>query len=151
VVFLYLIMPWLMRVLSKLSRGQQIGLLVASPLISLAPTLVFLQVFPDGAKDSQNWQIFLGSTPESKSLSFWFAVIGLLVMAVISTHLIEKPLARKLRKRNLTTREIPAGSHRLPLRRNIGILTGRQTTRAEQFGAGPRSLPGCRHGPCFRA
>ena len=62
VVFLYLIMPWLMRVLSKLSRAQQIGLLVASPLISLVPTLIFLQFFPDGGKDSQNWQIFLGST-----------------------------------------------------------------------------------------
>ncbi|HEU5134658.1 MAG TPA: acyltransferase [Steroidobacteraceae bacterium] len=68
VVFLYLIMPWLMRVLSGLSRAQQIGLLVASPLISLAPTLVFLQFFPDGAKDSVNWQIFLGSTP-----LFWVA------------------------------------------------------------------------------
>jgi peptidoglycan/LPS O-acetylase OafA/YrhL len=221
VVFLYLIMPWLMRVLSKLSRGQQIGLLVASPLISLVPTLIFLQFFPDGGKDSLNWQIFLGSTPlfwvahfaagmlmsrifgisrfetawrakskpwvsfgdlalaavvvlslmephdqvwrhilrhgallplymlvlydlamgrglvarvfslpgmnflgqlsfsifiwqnlflmfgfavlaaapESTSLSFWFAVIGLLVMSVISAHFIEKPLARRLRKR----------------------------------------------------
>ena len=50
VVFLYLIMPWLMRVLAKLSRPQQIALLVASPLISLVPTLVFLQFFPDGAE-----------------------------------------------------------------------------------------------------
>ena len=63
VVFLYLIMPWLMRVLARLSRSRQIGLLVALPLISLLPTLVFLQFFPDGAKDSQNWQIFIGSTP----------------------------------------------------------------------------------------
>ncbi len=194
-------------------------MLVASPLISLAPTLIFLQFFPDGGKDSLNWQIFLGSTPlfwvahfaagmlmsrifgisrfetawrgkskpwvslgdlalavvivlslmephdrawrhilrhgalmplymlvlydlalgrglvarvfslpgmnflgqlsfsifiwqnlfmglgfamvmvapQMTSLSFWFAVIGLLVMSVISTHYIEKPLARKLR------------------------------------------------------
>ncbi len=63
VVFLYLIMPWLMRMLAKLSRKQQIGLLVSMPLISLVPTLIFLQFFPDGAKDSENWQIFLGSTP----------------------------------------------------------------------------------------
>jgi len=224
VVFLYLIMPWLMRVLSRLTRGQQITLLVASPAISLVPTLIFLQFFPDGAKGQQNWQIFLGSTPlfwvahfvagmlmsrifgisrfetawrekskpwlslgdlalaavialslmpphdqawrhilrhgalmplymfvlydlamgrglvarvfslpgmnflgqlsfsifiwqnlfmalgfgmaaaapQSLSLSFWFAVIGLLAMSVISTRYIEKPLARRLRKRGPT-------------------------------------------------
>jgi peptidoglycan/LPS O-acetylase OafA/YrhL len=231
VVFLYLIMPWLMRVLAKLSRGQQIGLLVASPLISLVPTIIFLQFFPDGGKDEQNWQIFLGSTPlfwvahfvagmlmsrifgiskfetawrtkakpwvsfgdlalaavlvlslmpphdqawrhilrhgallplymlvlydlalgrgfvarvfslpgmnfvgqlsfsifiwqnlflglgfamsgaapHMTNLSFWFAVIGLLVMSVISTHFIEKPLARRLRKRG-PAREPMVGS-----------------------------------------
>jgi len=63
VVFLYLIMPWLMGVLARLSRAQSIGLLVAMPLISLVPTLVFLQFFPDGGKGQQNWEIFLGSTP----------------------------------------------------------------------------------------
>jgi hypothetical protein len=35
VVFLHLIMPWLMRVLSKLSRARAMVLLVMSPLISL--------------------------------------------------------------------------------------------------------------------
>jgi len=63
VVFLYLIMPWLMRVLSRLSRNQQIGLLIVMPLISLLPTFVFLRFFPDGGEGQQNWQIFLGSTP----------------------------------------------------------------------------------------
>jgi len=79
VVFLYVIMPWLMGVLSKLSRGQQIALLVASPVISLVPTLVFLQYFPDGGKDHQNWQIFLGSTP-----LFWVAhfVAGMLMSRI---------------------------------------------------------------------
>jgi peptidoglycan/LPS O-acetylase OafA/YrhL len=221
IVFLYLIMPWLMRVLSKLSRAQSIVLLALMPLISLLPTLVFLQFFPDGARDHDNWQIFIGSTPlfwvphfaagmlmsrifgisrfeqdwrrqpkpwislgdfaliaivllcltdpqdrawrhilrhgalmplymavlhdlalgrglvarlfslpgmgflgqtsfsifiwqnlfmilgvgmaaampQSRSFSFWFSVIGLLLMAMISTYLIEKPLARRLRRR----------------------------------------------------
>jgi peptidoglycan/LPS O-acetylase OafA/YrhL len=221
VVFLYLIMPWLMRVLARLSSRQAVGLLLAMPLISLAPTLVFLWFFPDGGDGRQNWQIFLGSTPlfwvphfaagmlmsrifrisrfeqdwrgkskpwislgdlalvavivisvmdphdrawrhilrhgalmplylvvlydlalgrgllarlfslpgmgflgqtsfsifiwqnlflafgfgaamaipESKSFSFWFAVIGLAVMAMISTYWIEKPIARRLRRR----------------------------------------------------
>ena len=62
-VFLYLIMPWLMRVLAGLSRVQAIGLLVAMPVISLIPTAAFLLFFPDGGEGHQNWQIFLGSTP----------------------------------------------------------------------------------------
>lgn len=63
VVFLYLIMPWLMRTLSKLTRARQLALLLASPLIAVLPTLVFLAFFPDGAKDRISWQIFIGSTP----------------------------------------------------------------------------------------
>ena len=39
------------------------------------------------------------AAPQVPGLSFWFAVIGLLVMSVISTYLIEKPLARRLRRR----------------------------------------------------
>jgi peptidoglycan/LPS O-acetylase OafA/YrhL len=210
-----------MRVLARLSRPQALGLLVAMPVISLLPTLIFLVFFPDGAEGRQNWQIFIGSTPlfwvphfaagmlmsrifgisrfetawrekpkpwmsagdvaliavialclmpphddawrhilrhgalmplymlvlydlalgrgfiarifslpgmgflgqtsfsifiwqnlflalgvglvfampESKSISFWFAVIGLTVMSMISTYWIEKPLAKKLRRR----------------------------------------------------
>lgn len=63
IVFLYLVMPWLMRVLSKLTHRQQVGLLFAMPLISLIPTLVFLQFFPDGGEGQLNWQIFIGSNP----------------------------------------------------------------------------------------
>jgi peptidoglycan/LPS O-acetylase OafA/YrhL len=63
IVFLYLIMPWLMRALARLTRTQQMTLLAAMPLISLAPTLMFLQFFPDGAEGRQNWSIFIGSTP----------------------------------------------------------------------------------------
>jgi len=232
VVFLYLVMPWLMDRLAKLSRGQAIGLLVALPAISLVPTMVFLLFFPDGGEGELNWQIFLGSNPlfwvphfmagmlmtrvfhinrfetewqrkprpwlslgdlafvavlalclmdphgrawrhilrhgalmplymlvlydlalgrgfvarvfslpgmgflgqtsfsifiwqnlflalgfgmamanpESKQLSFWFAVIGLTVMAMISTYWIEKPIARKLRKRKQMPENAPAPS-----------------------------------------
>src|SRR5512147_1221141 len=79
-------MPWLMRVLSKLSRAQQIGLLVASPLISLVPTFVFLQFFPDGGKDHLDWQIFLGSTP-----LFWVAhfVAGMLMSRIFGISKFE--------------------------------------------------------------
>jgi peptidoglycan/LPS O-acetylase OafA/YrhL len=52
----------------------------------------------------QNLFLMLGvgmgmTAPESKSLSFWFAVIGLTSMAMISTWWIEKPIAKRLRKR----------------------------------------------------
>lgn len=63
VVFLYLVMPWLMRVLGKLSQRQAMGLLVVLPVISLVPTLIFLVFFPDGGEGQLNWQIFIGSTP----------------------------------------------------------------------------------------
>ena len=63
IVFLYLVMPWLMRVLAKLSHKQQVRLLFAMPLISLIPTLVFLKFFPDGGEGQLNWQIFIGSNP----------------------------------------------------------------------------------------
>ena len=39
------------------------------------------------------------AAPKVPGFSFWFAVIGLFVMSMISTHFIEKPLARKLRRR----------------------------------------------------
>jgi len=85
-VFLYAIMPWLMRVLGRLSRRTQITLLVVSPLISLAPTLVFLRFFPDGAENQQNWQIFIGSTP-----LFWVAqfVAGMLLSRVFAISRFE--------------------------------------------------------------
>ena len=54
----------------------------------------------------QNVLVFLGmgvgmvlAMPESKNISFWFSVIGLTVMAMISTYWIEKPIARRLRRR----------------------------------------------------
>ncbi len=94
VVFLYLVMPWLMRVLSKLTRTQSMALLVACPLISLAPTLVFLQFFPDGAKDSMHWQIFIGSTPV-----FWVAhfVAGMLMSRVFGISRFENAWRAKSR------------------------------------------------------
>lgn len=94
VVFLYLIMPWLIRVLSRLTRAQSIGLLVACPLISLAPTLVFLQFFPDGAKDSIHWQIFIGSTPV-----FWVVhfAAGMLLSRVFGISRFETAWRTKTR------------------------------------------------------
>jgi peptidoglycan/LPS O-acetylase OafA/YrhL len=87
VVFLYLIMPWLMRVLSKLTRAQSMTLLVLSPVISLLPTLVFLWFFPDGGEGSLHWQIFIGSTPV-----FWVAhfVAGMLMSRLFAINRFEQ-------------------------------------------------------------
>jgi len=86
-VFLYLIMPWLMRLLAKLSRAQGIAWLVAMPLISLLPTLVYLCVYPDGAPHSRNRQILLGSTP-----LFWVAhfVAGMLMSRIFAISRFER-------------------------------------------------------------
>ncbi|MDQ2078371.1 acyltransferase [Marinimicrobium sp. ABcell2] len=80
-VFLYLIMPWLMRVMSGLDRRQMFRLLLAMPLISLVPTMIFTLFFPPGTEAPLNWQIFIGSTP-----LFWvphFAA-GMLLSRVFS-------------------------------------------------------------------
>jgi peptidoglycan/LPS O-acetylase OafA/YrhL len=81
VVFLYLIMPWLMKVLARLSRPRAITLMVLCPVLSLVPTLVFLQFFPDGGKDHLHWMIFIGSNP-----LFWVAhfVAGMLMSRVFA-------------------------------------------------------------------
>jgi peptidoglycan/LPS O-acetylase OafA/YrhL len=55
------------------------------------------------------------AAPTVPGISFWVAVIGLLVMSMISTYFIEKPLARKLRGKYPSVREsaaVPAsGGH----------------------------------------
>jgi len=94
VVFLYLIMPWLMRMLAKLSHSQAMGMLILCPLISLVPTLVFLQFFPDGGEGSQNWQIFIGSNP-----LFWVAhfAAGMLMSRVFAISRFETAWREKSR------------------------------------------------------
>jgi len=67
-VFLYLIMPWLTKKLSRLSHQQQKAALAALPIVSLVPTAIYAFYFPAGTEPQQNWQIFIGSTP-----LFWVA------------------------------------------------------------------------------
>jgi peptidoglycan/LPS O-acetylase OafA/YrhL len=67
-VFLYFIMPWLMQWLARCSRKTMMTLLVALPIISLIPTLIYAFITPAGVNLEQNASIFLGSTPV-----FWVA------------------------------------------------------------------------------
>jgi peptidoglycan/LPS O-acetylase OafA/YrhL len=93
-VFLYLIMPWLMRVLARLSHRQALCLLIMCPLLSLLPTLVFLRFFPDGGEHSLNWQIFIGSNP-----LFWVAhfAAGMLMSRVFAISRFETAWREKSR------------------------------------------------------
>lgn len=78
-VFLYLLMPFLMRWLARLSVTQLKVLLWAMPGISLLPVVVFAQFFPAGTDPGQDWQIFIGSNP-----LFWIPhfVAGMLLSRV---------------------------------------------------------------------
>lgn len=75
-IFLYLVMPFIMPKLARLTRRQQWTLLCALPFISLLPTGIYSVYFPTGSKPVQFWQIFIGSTP-----LFWLAhfVAGMLL------------------------------------------------------------------------
>ena len=93
-VFLYFIMPWLMRLLARLSRAQAMICLLAMPVISLLPTLLFLDLFPNGAPHHRNWHIQLGSTP-----LFWVThfVAGMLMSRVFSISRFEQAWRTKSR------------------------------------------------------
>ena len=96
------LLPLYMLVLYDLALGRGLVARVFS-----LPGMNFLGQLSFSIFIWQNLFLMLGfavlmGSPQSMSLSFWFAVIGLLAMSMISTHFIEKPLARRLRKRNLT-------------------------------------------------
>lgn len=78
-VFLYVLLPWLMRVLACLSRTQQIATLIALPFVSVIPTAIYSLYFPAGVERVQNWQIFVGSFPP-----FWVPqfIAGMLLCRV---------------------------------------------------------------------
>lgn len=80
-VFLYLVMPFIMPALAKLSRRSAVTLLCVLPLLSLIPTAIYAYFFPTGTEPQQFWQIFIGSTP-----IFWLAhfVAGMLLSRVFA-------------------------------------------------------------------
>lgn len=86
-VFLYLIMPWLMRLLGGFSRKTLLVLLVVMPFLSLLPTAIYAFYFPPGTEAPLNWQIFIGSTP-----LFWVPhfVAGMLLCRVYSISRFNK-------------------------------------------------------------
>ncbi len=80
-VFLYLIMPWLMKVLSRLSHRQMIIALVAMPFVSIIPTLGYAARMAMGAPWSMNVEMFVANTP-----LFWvpYFAAGMLMTRLFS-------------------------------------------------------------------
>jgi peptidoglycan/LPS O-acetylase OafA/YrhL len=80
-VFLYVLMPYLMPKLARLSRRSMILLILALPFISLIPVYIYAFYFPQGVKPERFWQIFIGSTP-----IFWVAhfVAGMLLTRIFA-------------------------------------------------------------------
>ena len=80
-VFLYLVMPWLMATLSRLSRRQMIIALIAMPFISIIPTLGYAARMASGAPWSMNVDMFVANTP-----LFWvpYFAAGMLMTRVFS-------------------------------------------------------------------
>ncbi len=62
-VFLYLIMPWLAKVLGRLSRGQMVAALVAMPFVSLIPTAWYAWRMTTGAEWNMNIDMFVANNP----------------------------------------------------------------------------------------
>ena len=62
-IFLYLIMPWLMAILGRLSRRQMIVALAAMPFISIIPTLGYTLRMAAGSPWSMNVDMFVANNP----------------------------------------------------------------------------------------
>ncbi len=80
-VFLYLIMPWLMTTLGRLSRRQMIIALVAMPFVSVIPTVGYAVRMASGAPWSMNVDMFIANNP-----LFWvpYFAAGMLMTRVFS-------------------------------------------------------------------
>lgn len=80
-LFLYLIMPWLMATLSRLSRRQMVVALIAMPFISIIPTLGYTARMASGAPWNMNVDMFVANTP-----LFWvpYFAAGMIMTRVFS-------------------------------------------------------------------
>ena len=91
-VFLYLIMPWLMTVLGRLSRRQMIIALAAMPFISMIPTLGYAARMAGGSPWNMNVDMFVANNP-----LFWvpYFAAGMLLTRIFSLSRFKpKPIDR---------------------------------------------------------
>lgn len=80
-IFLYIVMPYLIQGLNKLSQRQLLFTLMAMPLISLLPTAGYILLLSSGVEWSMTLEIFFSSFPV-----FWipYFVAGLIMPRVFS-------------------------------------------------------------------
>lgn len=80
-LFLYLITPWLMETMSRLSRQQLIGLMAALPFISVIPTIAYTVYVAKGGTPGMHLDIFIADTP-----IFWvpYFAAGMLITRIFA-------------------------------------------------------------------
>jgi len=80
-LFLYLIMPSLMTIMSQWSRRRMMWTLIAMPFVSIVPTLGYMAYLEAGNAATQNVDIFIANFP-----LFWvpYFVAGMLLTRVFS-------------------------------------------------------------------
>lgn len=85
-IFLYLIMPWLMKVLGKLSRRQLIVTLIAMPFISVLPTVGYAIAMAADVPWNMSVDSFIANTP-----LFWvpYFTAGMLMTRIFSLSRFE--------------------------------------------------------------
>lgn len=82
-IFLYLLMPFLIKLLSRLSHKQQILTLLAMPFVSIVPSCIYAYMLFSGVPWSMSMEIFFANFP-----LFWvpYFVAGLLMSKVFSLN-----------------------------------------------------------------
>ncbi len=82
-VFLYLIMPWLMSVMNRLTRRQMVIALIAMPFVSIIPTLVYAARMAAGAPWSMTVDMVVANLP-----LFWvpYFAAGMLMTRIFSLN-----------------------------------------------------------------
>lgn len=82
-IFMYLIMPFLISIMSRLSQRQLIVILVTMPFVSLIPITVYASMMASGVPWNMNTELFFGNFP-----LFWvpYFVAGMLMTRIFSLH-----------------------------------------------------------------
>lgn len=82
-IFLYLVMPYIIAVLSRLSRRQLIIALIAMPVLSILPTIVYAIMMDMGIPWNMNTELFFNNFP-----LFWvpYFAAGMLITRIFSLN-----------------------------------------------------------------
>jgi peptidoglycan/LPS O-acetylase OafA/YrhL len=90
-IFLYLIMPYIIAVLSRLSRRQLIIAMMAMPVVSILPAVIYTIMMDLGVSWNMNIELFFKNFP-----LFWvpYFVAGILITRIFSLTRFSAPQQR---------------------------------------------------------